>query len=169
MTPGGCSRDRPTSAAAGGSWAGEGRTGWQAARARGCRRRRPSTPAARRRARLTARPRCGSWFRSPRRPWRDPSSSYVGSFPPAGGSIFPLSRYYLRDTKTSSPARWQVMTEDSNALADELDARLANADTALAAAYPGDRGRRQPVHTVYRLVRESRVTGQGEAIRRSRI
>jgi len=41
------------------------------------------------------------------------------------------------------------MTEDSNALADELDARLANADTALAAAYPGDRGRRQPVHTVY--------------------
>ena len=41
------------------------------------------------------------------------------------------------------------MTEDSNALADELDARLANADAALAAAYPGDRGRRQPVHTVY--------------------
>jgi|KBSSwiStaDraftv2_1062776.scaffolds.fasta_scaffold107634_2 hypothetical protein len=41
------------------------------------------------------------------------------------------------------------MTDDSNALADELDARLANADAALAAAYPGDRGRRQPVHTVY--------------------
>jgi hypothetical protein len=41
------------------------------------------------------------------------------------------------------------MTDDSNALADELDARLADADAALAAAYPGDRGRRQPVHTVY--------------------
>jgi citrate lyase beta subunit len=41
------------------------------------------------------------------------------------------------------------MTDDSNALADELDARLADADTALAAAYPGDRDRRQPVHTVY--------------------
>ena len=41
------------------------------------------------------------------------------------------------------------MTHDFNALADELDARLARADAALAAAYPGDRGRRQPVHTVY--------------------
>ena len=41
------------------------------------------------------------------------------------------------------------MTDDSNALADELDARLADADAALAAAYPGDSGRRQPVHTVY--------------------
>jgi HpcH/HpaI aldolase/citrate lyase family len=41
------------------------------------------------------------------------------------------------------------MTHDFNALADELDARLAEADAALAAAYPGDRGRRQPVHTVY--------------------
>ena len=41
------------------------------------------------------------------------------------------------------------MTHDFNALADELDTRLAGADAALAAAYPGDRGRRQPVHTVY--------------------
>ena len=41
------------------------------------------------------------------------------------------------------------MTNDSNALADELDARLADADAALAASYRGDRGRRQPVHTVY--------------------
>ena len=41
------------------------------------------------------------------------------------------------------------MTYDVNALADELDTRLAGADAALAAAYPGDRGRRQPVHTVY--------------------
>ena len=41
------------------------------------------------------------------------------------------------------------MTHDVNALADELDTRLAGADAALAAAYPGDRGRRQPVHTVY--------------------
>ena len=41
------------------------------------------------------------------------------------------------------------MTDDSTALADELDVRLADADAALAAAYPGDRGRRQPVHTVY--------------------
>jgi uncharacterized protein DUF6986 len=41
------------------------------------------------------------------------------------------------------------MTNDGNALADELDAQLADADAALAADYPGDRGRRQPVHTVY--------------------
>jgi hypothetical protein len=41
------------------------------------------------------------------------------------------------------------LTDNSNALADELDARLADADAALAAAYPGERGRRQPVHTVY--------------------
>ena len=31
----------------------------------------------------------------------------------------------------------------------ELDRRLADADAALAAEYPGDRGVRQPVHTVY--------------------
>jgi citrate lyase beta subunit len=41
------------------------------------------------------------------------------------------------------------MTDDSNALGDELDARLADADAALADSYQGDRGRRQPVHTVY--------------------
>ena len=41
------------------------------------------------------------------------------------------------------------MTTDGNALADEIDARLADADAALTADYPGDRGRRQPVHTVY--------------------
>jgi citrate lyase beta subunit len=41
------------------------------------------------------------------------------------------------------------LTDNSNTLADELDARLAVADAALAAAYPGERGRRQPVHTVY--------------------
>lgn len=34
-------------------------------------------------------------------------------------------------------------------LFDELDRRLAAADAALAADYPGDRGVRQPVHTVY--------------------
>ncbi len=34
-------------------------------------------------------------------------------------------------------------------LADRLDARLAAADGALHTAYPGDRGVRQPVHTVY--------------------
>lgn len=33
--------------------------------------------------------------------------------------------------------------------ADELDRRLAAADAALLAHYPGDRGVRQPVHTVY--------------------
>ena len=38
------------------------------------------------------------------------------------------------------------ITED---LATELDRRLASADAALAARYPGDRGVRQPVHTVY--------------------
>ncbi len=36
--------------------------------------------------------------------------------------------------------------DDLNA---ELDARLANADADLSAQYPGDRGARQPVHTVY--------------------
>jgi citrate lyase beta subunit len=35
------------------------------------------------------------------------------------------------------------------ALADALDQRLAEADAALLANYPGDRGTRQPVHTVY--------------------
>jgi citrate lyase beta subunit len=34
-------------------------------------------------------------------------------------------------------------------LVGELDRRLAEADAALAAEYPGDRGVRQPVHTVY--------------------
>ncbi|WP_406049339.1 DUF6986 family protein [Kribbella sp. NBC_00889] len=34
-------------------------------------------------------------------------------------------------------------------LVGELDRRLAEADAALAAEYPGDRGIRQPVHTVY--------------------
>jgi citrate lyase beta subunit len=34
-------------------------------------------------------------------------------------------------------------------LADELDRRLADADAALPTDYPGDRGERQPVHTVY--------------------
>jgi citrate lyase beta subunit len=41
------------------------------------------------------------------------------------------------------------LTEDTNTLVDELDARLADADAALVAAYPGDRGGRQPVHTIY--------------------
>lgn len=45
--------------------------------------------------------------------------------------------------------RGKAMIQDFDALADELDTRLASADAALAAAYPGDRGRRQPVHTVY--------------------
>ena len=36
-----------------------------------------------------------------------------------------------------------------DALVGELDRRLADADAALAAQYPGDRGVRQPVHTVY--------------------
>jgi citrate lyase beta subunit len=38
---------------------------------------------------------------------------------------------------------------DLDALVDELDRRLAGADAALTALYPGDRGVRQPVHTVY--------------------
>ncbi|UUZ59857.1 aldolase/citrate lyase family protein [Nocardioides sp. B-3] len=36
-----------------------------------------------------------------------------------------------------------------SALADELDQRLAAADAELVDNYPGDRGTRQPVHTVY--------------------
>ncbi|PVG84504.1 aldolase [Nocardioides gansuensis] len=38
---------------------------------------------------------------------------------------------------------------DPDVLADQLDAMLAADDERLAAAYPGDRGVRQPVHTVY--------------------
>ena len=34
-------------------------------------------------------------------------------------------------------------------LSEELDARLKDADSALARQFPGDHGRRQPVHTVY--------------------
>lgn len=38
---------------------------------------------------------------------------------------------------------------DLDALVDELDRRLAATDAELTAFYPGDRGVRQPVHTVY--------------------
>jgi len=38
---------------------------------------------------------------------------------------------------------------DLDKLTAELDARLATADADLAARYPGERGGRQPVHTVY--------------------
>jgi citrate lyase beta subunit len=38
---------------------------------------------------------------------------------------------------------------DVSTLADTLDEQLASADAALAQHYPGDRGVRQPVHTVY--------------------
>ena len=38
---------------------------------------------------------------------------------------------------------------DLDALAEELDRRLADADAEFAVRYPGDRGVRQPVHTVY--------------------
>src|SRR5579875_4056490 len=42
------------------------------------------------------------------------------------------------------------MTElDIEAIRAGVDARLADADAALAAQYPGDPGGRQPVHTVY--------------------
>jgi citrate lyase beta subunit len=37
----------------------------------------------------------------------------------------------------------------SSDLADELDARLADADARLAASYPGEAPGRQPVHTIY--------------------
>ena len=36
-----------------------------------------------------------------------------------------------------------------SSLADTLDDQLAEADAALARQYPGDRGVRQPLHTVY--------------------
>lgn len=41
------------------------------------------------------------------------------------------------------------MTRISEELADLLDQRLADADAQLDRRYPGDRGTRQPVHTVY--------------------
>ena len=41
------------------------------------------------------------------------------------------------------------MAVDATSLARELDHRLADADAALAAQFPGDRPGRQPIHTVY--------------------
>ena len=41
------------------------------------------------------------------------------------------------------------MSLDASALTDELDARLADADSALAQGFPGERPDRQPVHTIY--------------------
>ena len=41
------------------------------------------------------------------------------------------------------------MSVDTKALTEELDARLAEADSALARGFPGERADRQPVHTVY--------------------
>ncbi len=41
------------------------------------------------------------------------------------------------------------MSQHLEDLAGELDQRLAAADAALLAQYPGDRGGRQPIHTVY--------------------
>jgi hypothetical protein len=41
------------------------------------------------------------------------------------------------------------MTFDATALSRELDDRLADADSALARQFPGERPDRQPVHTVY--------------------
>ncbi|MCW0215012.1 MAG: aldolase [Pseudonocardia sp.] len=41
------------------------------------------------------------------------------------------------------------MTDLADVLASELDRELRDVDEALAAAYPGDAGTRQPVHTVY--------------------
>ncbi|MGH3413647.1 MAG: DUF6986 family protein [Marmoricola sp.] len=41
------------------------------------------------------------------------------------------------------------MTDPLAGLADELDGRLAGVDEWLRSSYPGDRGVRQPVHTVY--------------------
>ena len=41
------------------------------------------------------------------------------------------------------------MTDVTGRLIAELDERLASADAALAAGFPGDRPGRQPVHTVY--------------------
>ena len=41
------------------------------------------------------------------------------------------------------------MTLDTDALTSDLDTRLADADSALAHQFPGERATRQPVHTVY--------------------
>jgi citrate lyase beta subunit len=41
------------------------------------------------------------------------------------------------------------MTLDTDALTSDLDTRLADADSALAQQFPGERATRQPVHTVY--------------------
>ncbi|MDQ6851778.1 MAG: aldolase [Actinomycetota bacterium] len=41
------------------------------------------------------------------------------------------------------------MRIDVNRLGEALDSRLARADAALAAQFPGDRSGRQPIHTVY--------------------
>jgi citrate lyase beta subunit len=59
-----------------------------------------------------------------------------------------MSSHPAAPTATARP-RGQASTSGLEALADELDDRLAAADADLAARYPGDSGERQPVHTVY--------------------
>ncbi len=41
------------------------------------------------------------------------------------------------------------MSLDLEQLGSDVDARLADADAALAAQFPGERAGRQPIHTVY--------------------
>jgi citrate lyase beta subunit len=60
------------------------------------------------------------------------------------------------------------MTDLADALASELDRELHDVDARLAAAYPGDAGSRQPVHTVYvsadRYTRDTATRWGAEAL-----
>lgn len=67
--------------------------------------------------------------------------------------LFTLAR--VTSAEAEAPGEGETMEKPDDVaptvddLADALDRRLAVADAALLADYPGDRGTRQPVHTVY--------------------
>jgi citrate lyase beta subunit len=67
--------------------------------------------------------------------------------------LFTLARVTSAEVESAGEGETMEKPDDvaptMDDLADVLDHRLAEADAALLADYPGDRGTRQPVHTVY--------------------